>query len=212
MHNIMIKICGIQDVDIAAQAAMMGANFIGLIFHPESRRFVTIAEAREISQAIIAAGATPVAVFVDHTANDMLTICQQTDIQTVQLHGLTARTQHPFLPAHFQRIFVLPVSDQQELQIDASISSLEVARDFILIDHIVPGSGICIDHTSLHYTLPFRWFLAGGLTANNVTTAIENLQPNGVDISSGVESPSGKKDIFLVQQFIKTVRGYSDAA
>ena len=60
---------------------------------------------------------------------------------------------------------------------------------------------------AFYYDLPFRWLLAGGLNAFNVVAAINAMQPNGVDVSSGVELNKGNKDIFLIKQFIKSVRG-----
>jgi phosphoribosylanthranilate isomerase len=78
-----------------------------------------------------------------------------------------------------------------------------------LIDHEDPGQGNAINQFTFHYDLPFSWILAGGLTPSNVVAAINNLQPEGVDVSSGVESSKGNKDIHLVQQFIESVRGSS---
>ena len=71
--------------------------------------------------------------------------------------------------------------------------------------------GNTINRHGFHYDLPFPWILAGGLSTSNVAAAINDLQPNGVDVSSGVEASKGNKDIFLIQEFVTSVRGHYDA-
>ncbi len=204
MTNPLIKICGIRDPDMATQAVAAGVHFIGILFHPLSLRQVDQRQAKKIAQATIKAGAIPVAVFVDHDADAMRHICELTHIKTVQLHGTTARTQHHLLPDDYQRIYVhtAPYS-----KTDDGLQHLAIDRDFILIDHSDSGQGKQINWQAFQYDLPFRWLLAGGLTPDNVMTAMHILQPHGVDVSSGVESSKANKDIFLIQQFIQSVRG-----
>jgi len=208
MANHIIKICGIRDPKMAAQAATAGANLIGIIFHPSSPRYVSLDQAAAISNAAIKAGAFPVAVFVNHTDLEMRRICEATDIQIVQLHGAIARAHHHLLPDEYQRIYVQAVSEKGELQTDDGLRYLDPNRDLVLIDHSDPGQGNIINRLGFHYDLPFPWILAGGLSPSTVAAAINNLQPDGVDVSSGVETSRGNKDIFLIQQFITSVRGH----
>lgn len=211
MTNYLIKICGICDPKMAAQAVVAGANLIGIIFHPLSPRYVNLDQAALISHAVRKSGALPVAIFVHHTFIEMKRICEATNIQIIQLHGASSRAQHHLLPNDYQRIYVQTVSNQGELQPDEGLRYLDPDRDFILVDHMQPGQGNKI-HTAFRYDLPFRWLLAGGLTTSNVAAAIHTLQPHGVDVSSGVELDQKKKDIFLIQQFITTVKGDMHAA
>lgn len=206
MTNYLVKICGVRDAEMASQAAIAGANLIGIIFHPISPRYVDIEQAIVISKAARASGALPVAIFVHHPAIEMQRLCELTNITIVQLHGAVSRASHHLLPQEYQRIYVQTVSNQGELQIDDGLRYLDADRDLILIDHSYPGQGNKINQ-AFHYDLPFRWLLAGGLTAFNVVAAINAMQPNGVDVSSGVELNKGNKDIFLIKQFIKSVRG-----
>ncbi len=212
MANHIIKICGIRDAEMAKQTANAGANLIGIIFHPASPRYVNLEQATAISIAARNAGALPVAVFVNHTDVEMRNICESTNIDIVQLHGKIARAHHHLLPDTYQRIYVQNLSDKGEIQIESGLEYLDSERDFVLIDHIVPGQGNRIQRKGFHYDLPFPWILAGGLSPSNVVAAINDLQPNGVDVSSGVESSKGNKDIFLIQKFITSVRGLHDAA
>ena len=212
MADHIIKICGIRDPGMAEQAAKAGANLIGIIFHPLSPRYVSLEQAAVISFAANKAGALPVAVFVNHTNDEMRCICEAANIHIVQLHGATARAHHHLLPDKYQRIYVQSVSDKGKLQTDDGLRYLDSERDLVLIDHAEPGQGNTINQQGFHYDLPFPWILAGGLSPINVVAAINDLQPNGVDVSSGVESSKGNKDIFLIQTFIKSVRGHHDAA
>ncbi len=208
MSNCIIKICGICDPIIAEKTAKLGANFIGIIFHSASPRFVNLHTAALISKAVKKAGALPVAIFVNHTNDDMQTICEATDIQIAQLHGDIARAYCHLLPTQYTKIYVKHISDQGELESDHKLKYLDPDRDFILIDHQNPGLGNQINCLKLNYNLPFKWILAGGLTPLNIATKIHDLRPNGIDVSSSVESSRGNKDILLIQEFIAAVRGY----
>lgn len=207
MRNLMIKICGITDPEIAKKAANMGANYIGIIFHPGSPRFVTLNQAAEIALAAENAGALAVAVFVDQSAYEMQSICEAANIRTVQLHGAKSKQQHHQLPADYQRIYVQFVTQSGEMIHDSSLKHLDQHRDLVLIDHIESGKGKTFDWLKFKYKLACPWLLAGGLSSHNVDKAVKVLKPNGVDVSSGVEFQLGKKDSDLIETFIKTVRG-----
>lgn len=210
MTNHLIKICGIRDPEMATQAAHTGANFIGVVFHPLSPRYVSLDQATAISTAAHKAGAQPVAIFTDHNEIEMHDICKATNIRIIQLHGATSRACHHLLPNDYQRIYVQNVSDKSGSGLikDERLQHLNVSRDYILIDHIDPGQGKSINRVGFHYDLPFRWILAGGLSPSNVVDAMNDLEPDGVDVSSGVESFLGNKAISLIQTFIKSVRGH----
>jgi phosphoribosylanthranilate isomerase len=207
MADCLIKICGIRCPKIALDAVIAGANLIGIVFDASSPRYASLEIAKAVSKATQEAGATPVAVFVNQSLDEMRYICHETGITTVQLHGPDVRSVHHFLPFHYQRIYVLPVSDNGILPIDADMEKLDENRDWILIDSTTPGQGHRVELHNFQYPYAFPWILAGGLNALNVSSIIETFKPNGVDVSSGVESSRGNKDTKLIHQFIATVRG-----
>lgn len=211
MKKILIKICGIRDPQMAIQAAQLGADFIGIIFHPPSVRYVDIDQAVEIAAAAKNAGIEPVAVFVDTFAPAMLEICKTTGIQFVQLHGKISRQQHHLLPVDFHRIYVRTVTEHGIVNADeeGGQAYLDTARDFLLFDNIQAGYGKTFDRSHFHYAGAFRWFLAGGLSVQNVRESIQQLHPDGVDVSSGVEITRGQKDVKLVKEFIAEVKSVS---
>ncbi|HEX2549464.1 MAG TPA: phosphoribosylanthranilate isomerase [Gammaproteobacteria bacterium] len=209
MINHIIKICGIRDTETAEKTSQLGIDYIGLVFHPLSRRHVTIKQAISICKTIRKFNVLPVAVFVNHTAQEMQSICDATNISIIQLHGHVARAEHHLLPKAYQRIYVLNVNETGELVSENELVNLDPLRDMILVDHHEPGLGKLINHTKLHYALTFPWLIAGGLTPHNVADVIQQLKPSGVDVSTGVENFHQQKDIFLIQQFVTAVREQS---
>jgi phosphoribosylanthranilate isomerase len=187
----LIKICGVKDPEIALFAAQLGAKFIGLVFAKQSRRYVDLNQAKEIAQAVKEGGAQPVAVFSECSKEEALYVCLKTGIDIVQVHQSSIE-----LPDQIKRIYVNcrePVGYKEE--------------DFLLFDHAQPGSGVCLDWKNFVPPQGYPWFLAGGLTSENVEEAITLLKPNGIDISSGVEK-EGKKDKTLIRAFIEKVKKY----
>jgi phosphoribosylanthranilate isomerase len=192
MNNPLIKICGIKTPEMAKLAALAGANYIGIVFDPKSKRCVTHDQAKLIAQTARDHNSIPVAVFMDQTAEEMNAICHETLITTVQLHGNISRSQHNLLPKHYTRFFV-----------NAIPNNADVTRDYIVFDNPQPGSGKLLDLTKFNYTGPFKFCLAGGLNPNNIADIITKINPNLIDTSTGVENTLGEKDILLIEQFIQ---------
>ena len=203
-----IKICGLCDPDMAKKVVELGAHYIGIICYPGSKRYVKPELGRKIAKATQLAGGIPVAIFVDQDATQMLLLSEMMGVDTVQLAGSTARRMHAELPENFQRIYVLHVSQQGSVQIDSDqgLSTLLFARDKIMYDGLQSGSGhtFTLHHFMNPYPMPF--FLAGGLTAENVENAINTVHPDAVDVSSGVESAPGVKAFNKIKAFINAVR------
>lgn len=204
---ILIKICGITSSETAIRAAALGAQYIGLIQAPNSPRHVDRQTTIALSKAIQKAKAVPVAVFTDFTAEQMLEVCKAANIDCVQLHGDLARRSHAQLPKNIQRIFVLPVLENGKLSADYvdEINSLDPQRDFLLFDTMEPGTGKNFCLQNFYNPYPLRFFIAGGLQPQNVAAVISQCQPQGVDVSSGVEASLGVKDLKLIEEFIYNI-------
>ena len=207
-----VKICGLRDPALAAEAVKMGADYIGIMMHEASSRYVTIETAREIVSAVKQANGTPVAIFVDTPAEAMKTICEDLNIDVVQLHGDISRKAHPALPQHIKRIYVMHVNADGSVQYDPNngVQYLNKERDLLLFDGITGGSGKQFSYENFHMNLPtppeLSYFLAGGLTPENVASAITATKPYGVDVSSGVESSPGVKEKTRIKRFIENAK------
>jgi phosphoribosylanthranilate isomerase len=153
-----------------------------------------------------------IGVFLDpdwDTLDRYLTIA---DLSGVQLHGaeppaLVARLRAAF--PHLIVIKALRISQPADLLLAAQYDV-----DYLLLDaydpHRAGGTGQTIDWNWLRsFAPPVPWLLAGGLTPDNVATAVERLHPAGVDVSSGVESSPGIKDLDRVAQFLRVLRAVS---
>lgn len=203
-----IKICGISTPEIAQQAAQLGADFIGIVLHPASPRHVSIETARAIAQAARAGGAQPVAVVVEQSIADIIEVCAITGINIVQCHSPSLVAQHLELPPHLQRILVFSCDTSGNL-LDAyreRLTTFDRQRDFILFDSIQPGTGTASAMPNdLHAFQGCRYFIAGGINAQNINAIITAYHPYGIDVSSSVESHRGVKDIHLIQSLLQAV-------
>jgi len=214
------KICGIRDVETAAQVAALQPDAIGLNFFARSPRYVDVTTASDIA-ATLPAAIERIGLFVDHSIKEVLHVCEQCSISTVQLHGHETPQFLADLKSARSDLRLL-----RAFRVDARLGCSEIS-DFhaacqcrgITIDGCVIDSRVDGEYGGTGQTAPWdllavqydssRWprlILAGGLTPENVAAAIGRTQPWGVDVASGVESTRGVKDIARVKHFIAAAR------
>lgn len=214
-----VKICGLTRVDEALACARMGAQWIGLNFHPASPRYVRPAEAAAIIAALPSSAAA-VGVFVDRPAAEVAEAADRLGLQIVQLHGLEPPEDLVALD-RFQvvRAFRLDGAAGWSgvTEYLARARALGRVPDAVLIDAYVTGqsggTGTTIALELLDCVPPLhRLILAGGLTHQNVAERIARARPWMVDVASGVEKAPGRKDLAQVAAFIRAVHhaGSSD--
>lgn len=196
-----IKICGITSVDDAMLALDAGADAIGLIFWPGSKRAVDVQRAQAITRVVPPLVAT-VGVFVDETPDRVRTVADAVGLSAVQLHGQEA-------PPDWAR-FPRPVLKAMPIERYAG-SPWQTARAAILVDAHDPvtigGTGRTVDWDAARaIAATRRLVLAGGLTPDNVADAVRTVRPWGVDVASGVERTPGVKDPDKVRAFVQAVR------
>ncbi len=207
MSNFKVKICGVKSADIAYQIALQGVNYIGINFHASSQRRVDLSTASLIATAAMAGGAIPVAIFGEHTAKEIIGVCQITGINMVQLHGKISRLQYAELPEHLQRIYVLEVNEYGEFVNEEKPPELDKKRDVFLVDNQLKNSkAIKITNTLIDFTKQYPTFIAGGINLNNISDIMQNCQPFGIDICSGAENKNGEKSISKVRDLVKTLK------
>lgn len=198
-----VKICGVTHPDDAEYAARLGTDYIGIIFADQSRRKVSLPVAKDIVEASRNIGAEPVGVFVDQTADQIFAICEQTGINTIQLHGALSRQALHVLLGNYSIIYAIPVEK------NGTISQTQALPISVipLYDNSKGGTGISFDWTAFSPPKDTLWMLAGGLNSENVAAAIALLNPGGVDVASAVEFPNTtRKDPALVRAFIRAVK------
>ena len=197
-----IKVCGITRVSDALHAVQHGATALGFVFWPKSPRAITADRAADIIAAL-PSHVTTVGVFVNEPIDGIRSAAERAHFTAVQLHG-----DEP--PAYADALDwpVIRAVSVSEIDLAADAWSRETA---LLVDNIDPvrrgGTGSAVDWARAAGVAKTRKIvLAGGLTPENVATAIRAVHPFGVDVSSGVESAPGVKDLDKVTQFISNAR------
>ena len=194
-----VKICGLTNPANAKQVAGSGIDAIGLVFYEKSSRFVNIQQAQEIINNL-PPFINRVGLFVNQSQAFIEKILSEVAIDTLQFHGTEVR-------ADCEK-YGLPYI--KSVAIDKNTNLEIIAKNYY------NASGLLLDTPSVNFGgtgKKFDWslitkidmpvILAGGLNAQNIADAILQVKPFAVDISSGVESSKGIKDIQQVKEFIK---------
>jgi len=213
MTRLRIKLCGVRRARDAELCAQAGADEIGVVFAPHSRRCVTVAGAREI-RAALPDDVRLVGVFQDAALSEALRVAEEVGLCAVQLHGVLPEPSG-----------ALPLYAALQVDGEAALARVAALRGFrrLLLDGPAGGGG----------GVAFGWTLAQkarSLTAAGSTEEIRRLatpatevidargttvfpgfidahcHPDGVDVASGIEGPDGFKDPARVRDFVAASR------
>jgi len=208
---IRIKICGVTIPADAQLVAEAGADAMGLNFYPNSPRCVSPAQAAAIVRAL-APFSVPVGVFVGIPIRQVCAIAFQLGLRGVQTYGDQPASEDTFPFAHIPAFRVKDAAGLDSVRNFVELATTLGRRPHaVLIDSHVEGQMGGTGHAAPWELLAgfdpgVPLILAGGLTAENVASAIAIVRPWGVDVASGVESSPGKKDRDKVLRFVKAVR------
>ncbi|WP_157014299.1 phosphoribosylanthranilate isomerase [Mesorhizobium xinjiangense] len=207
-----IKICGLKSPDAVAAALDGGASHVGFIFFQKSPRNVTPGEAGRLREAARGRGrAVAVTVNADDAFLDAVVDAMAPDI--LQLHG----KESPERVGEVKARYGLPVMKAFAVSEPGDLAAIEPylgAADRFLFDAKPPkgsqlpgGNGVAFDWRMLAGLDPdVDYMLSGGLNAANIGDALRLAAPNGIDVSSGVESAPGVKDAALIEELFRAVR------
>lgn len=203
-HELYVKICGLGTAETVAAAVAAGANAVGFVFAPGSPRTVGPELAKDLV-ARVPEHVETVGVFRNQPVGEVIDIALRAGVGTVQLHGEEPEADIEALQARgFATLRAFSIDGYRALG-DSERHRLEAGR--ILLDAVEPGAGVTFDAAELVTAPPAgTWILAGGLNPGNVAGLVGTLHPSGVDVSSGVESSRGTKDIGLIEAFIAAAR------
>ncbi|HXG32302.1 MAG TPA: phosphoribosylanthranilate isomerase [Bryobacteraceae bacterium] len=195
-----VKICGITNLDDALAAAEAGVSALGFNFYPRSPRYIAPQAAQRILECL-PAGIWRVGVFVNERAESVVETARQIGLDVVQLHGDEPPEALPTGLRVWKAFRVGPAFDTSQLgryAVEACLLDAAGAGDF-------GGSGRTFDWTILP-PVSQRIILAGGLDAANVAAAIRVARPWGVDACSRLESAPGRKDHRKIVEFVRAAR------
>lgn len=198
-----VKICGITNFEDARHAVACGADALGFVFYPASPRYIDPEAARRIIMALPPL-VTTVGLFVNAAPARIREVATLCGADAIQLHGDEAPDQCSYPPHRV--IKALRLHDQLA---DEIFPAYQVSA--LLLDAYVPerfgGTGQRCDWPrAADLARQYRVILAGGLDAENVAAAVQQVRPYGVDVSSGVEILPGKKDPQKVARFIRLAK------
>ncbi|AWP30937.1 phosphoribosylanthranilate isomerase [Paenibacillus sp. Cedars] len=223
MMSTVLKICGLQSVEVLKSMINLPVDYIGFVF-AKSRRNVSPKQAALLIQVLRQwdTGKTPAAVgvLVNPDLNELEELLQEAALDVVQLHGQESpqfcrEVKERFPVSVFKAVSI--ESDRSEADRLSSLDAYAGCIDGLLLDTYDPVYGGGSGKTFAWDLIPpyQRWasqqgiplFIAGGLDSDNVSHLIGQYAPYGVDVSSGVESEPGVKDINKVTAFVERVKG-----
>jgi len=198
-----VKICGITQLEDAYAAIAAGADALGFVFYEPSPRNISPKKAAELIRQL-PAFVTTTALFVNATQALIDRIVLETRIDLLQFHG----DESPEFCNQFQRPYIKALRMKPNMDLVSEAKAYATAQA-ILLDAYQPGipggTGEVFDWDRIPNDHPAPIILAGGLTADNVASAVSSVAPYAVDVSGGVEKSKGIKDAEKVEKFINEV-------
>lgn len=202
--SVRVKICGITSPAQATMAQDAGADALGLVIYLKSSRHVDIQKATEI-RAVIGPQTTAVVLLVNADEATVRRVITEVKPDLIQFHG----DETPAFCQQFGFPFIRAIRMREGLDIDAEVSAYKAEGGFLFdawSEDQYGGTGHQFDWSRLPSSRDYPLILAGGLTPDNVASAVTTVRPEMVDVSGGVESSPGVKDPAKVQSFISNAK------
>ena len=206
---IQTKICGLSTPESVTAAIENDADFVGLVFYPPSPRHVELETAKYLA-SFIPDHIEIVGLFVNPDNDLLAETLRNVPLTMIQLHGDEPPERVTEIKGKFNIpvMKALPIEKAEDLK---AAKAYDQVADWLLFDakgeNLPGGNGISFDWNILaDYRGRLPWFLAGGLSPENIAEAIKIAKPPAVDVSSGVESAAGIKDVDKIQAFISAVK------
>jgi phosphoribosylanthranilate isomerase len=199
-----IKICGFTQADNAREASLLGIDAVGLVFYDKSPRHVEVETALEIVNAL-PPFINRVGLFVNADSSFIDEVLCEVPLDTLQFHG----DETPIECSQYAMPFI------KALRVHQDTNLIKMADDYhlscgLLLDafnkNTYGGTGEAFDWRLAKVALDLPVILAGGLNSDTVAEAVQQINPYALDVSSGVESAKGVKDIDKIKQFIANTK------
>jgi phosphoribosylanthranilate isomerase len=209
-QKLRVKICGITKA-----IATLGADALGFICVPASPRYIAPEQIGKIvamlpEYALSGGILAKIGVFANASLDQIITTVEQGTLTGVQLHGQESLEFCRTLRLELPQVELIKAFRVQTAQTLTQIEAYADTIDTFLLDafnpHALGGTGETWDWALVKdFVLQKPWFLAGGLNGGNAIAALTQVNPSGIDLSSGVEFAPGDKDLNLVQQLFETL-------
>ena len=200
------KICGIQTEDTLLCCEDNSVDFFGMIFYPKSPRNISIKDASNLQERSENLNINGVGVFVNKNIKELIQIIKLTRLKYVQLHGLEDEMYIKTVKEIGVKIIKsISISNQNDLKKIENLMSV----DYFLFDYKpikgeLPGGNAKSFDWNILQNLKINkpWFLSGGINSKNIQQILQDINPSGIDLSSGVEKELGIKDNHIINNLI----------
>ncbi|OOV88302.1 phosphoribosylanthranilate isomerase [Oceanospirillum linum] len=196
-----VKICGITRIEDALEAIAAGADALGFVFYKPSPRYISPEKAGEIISQL-PPFVTTVALFVNEPSDDIYRILEVSHCDLIQFHG----DESAEFCESFNRPWIKALRVKDASSLSLQMLEFKQARALLLDSYrpgVPGGTGETFNWELIPEDPPRPLILAGGLTPENISSAVQQLQPYGVDVSGGVEAQKGIKDPVKIHAFIR---------
>ncbi len=201
-----IKICGIKNKDTLLCCERNRVNFFGMIFYKKSPRNILFEDAKILQKISLNLNINGVGVFVNYNINELEEIIKNLKLRYVQLHGQEDEEYIKTIKKIDVKIIKsISISKKNDLnKINKYKSSDYFLFDYKPLQNELPGGNAkSFDWNILKYLETDKpWFLSGGINMNNIDQIANDINPFGIDLSSGVEKELGIKDNGIINNFI----------
>jgi len=202
-----LKICGITNLEQAEAIASLGVDTLGFICVKDSPRYINAEQIKEITSKL-PPEISKVGVFVNQSVDEIFNIVKEGGLTAIQLHG----EETPFICSQLREMLpdreIIKVFRYQNQDSLINLDDYLSLVDTILLDtyrkEVYGGTGETFNWSELKDFRPPRpWLLAGGLNPENVLSALNTVKCDGFDVSSGVETHPGEKDLNKIKQLLE---------
>ena len=192
------KICGLKEKKSLICCEANNVDFFGMIFYKKSPRNITHNKAKQLVKFSKKLAIKPVGVFVNHEINDLKNIIRLLNLKYIQLHGEENQSYINEIKKEFKLKIIKKISIKNQSDLN-KINDIENI-DFLLFDYkpksneLPGGNSKSFDWSLLKgVTIKLPWFISGGINESNIKNIQKTINPNGIDLSSGVEQSLGIK-------------------
>ena len=204
----LFKICGLKEINIIDCCEKKNVDFFGMIFYDKSPRYITLKQAQELVNFSKNKNIKPVGVFVNENLEIVKSFIKNLDLKIVQLHGkendeYIKEIKHN---VDLKVIKSIPIKDKKDFR---KINNYQ-SNDYFLLDYKsekddLPGGNAKQFDWSLISDLNINkpWFLSGGINKLNINKIKNYVNPNGIDLSSGVEEIPGIKSVKMINNLFE---------
>lgn len=204
----LFKICGLKEINIIDCCEKKNVDFFGMIFYDKSPRYITLKQAQELVNFSKNKNIKPVGVFVNENLEIVKSFIKNLDLKIVQLHGkendeYIKKIKHN---SDLKVIKSIPIKDKKDFR---KINNYQ-SNDYFLLDYKsekddLPGGNAKQFDWSLLSDLNINkpWFLSGGINKSNINKIKNYVNPNGIDLSSGVEEAPGIKNVTMINNLLE---------